>query len=44
MKNYLSLLLVLFCSAALAQQKTVYKTTQQFTITGQVKKESAVDA
>ena len=37
------LILFLLCSsAALAQEKTEYKTTHQFTITGQIKKESVI--
>jgi hypothetical protein len=42
MKNYFSLLFILVCSAAFAQEKTEYKPTHQFTITGQVKKESVI--
>ena len=42
MKRYLSFLFILVCAAALAQEKTEYKPTHQFTITGQVKKESVI--
>lgn len=41
MKTHILLLFVLVCSTALAQEAP-YKTTHQFTISGQVKKESVI--
>ena len=38
----LLILLFLYTGATLAQEKTEYKTTHQFTITGEVKKESVI--
>jgi hypothetical protein len=38
----LLILLFLYTGAALAQEKTGYKTTHQFTISGEVKKESVI--
>ncbi|MGN6639393.1 MAG: hypothetical protein ACTHJ8_10815 [Mucilaginibacter sp.] len=42
MKKYLTLFFVLICATVFAQEKTTYKPTYQFTITGDIKKESVI--
>lgn len=42
MKKYLILFFALVCTTAFAQKKTTYKPTHQFTITGDIKKESVI--
>jgi hypothetical protein len=42
MKKYLTLLFILVCGSAFAQENPQYKPTHQFSITGQIKKESVI--
>lgn len=42
MKKYLAFVFAFVCVAAFAQEKTSYKPTHQFTITGDIKKESVI--